>query len=93
MHALFSRTFFLFASMALAAAMYGWGIQDIWLASTQWMQVATVFLLMAIFVKMSEEDDKRIEEEMRKIAEEKAKNAPKSKKKDKKDHKSFKLSK
>lgn len=57
LHKTISKSFFTLAWIAVFAAMFGWSMQDVWLASTQWMQVAAVFLLMAIYVKMCEVDD------------------------------------
>ncbi len=60
LHNTISKSFFVFASLSVMAAMYGWSVQDFWLASTQWMQVSVVFLLMAIYVKICESDDLKI---------------------------------
>lgn len=41
--------------------MVGWAIDDpLDLASTQWMLIAIVMMLMAIYVKMNAEDDEKI---------------------------------
>ncbi len=57
LHKRLSKTFFMLASLAVILAMFGWAVQDFWLASTQWMQISVVLLLMAIYIKMSEADD------------------------------------
>lgn len=59
-HKVLADGFFLFSVIAIFAAMVGWAVGDVWLASTQWMLVAVVMLLMAIFVKMNTEDDEKI---------------------------------
>lgn len=87
--------------MAIAAAFYGWAMWDIWLASTQWMEIASVLILMAIYVRMSEEDDLELEAALAEQRKEEAK-AKKTKKVAKKTngkkgtngkHKHFKLTK
>jgi len=52
--------FFIFASIAVLGAIFGWAIEDMWLASTQWLEVAIVFYLIAIYTKLSEEEDLQI---------------------------------
>ena len=52
--------FFIFASIAVLAAAFGWAVEDMWLASTQWLEVGIVFFLIAIYTKISEEDDLKI---------------------------------
>ena len=59
-HKTLADGFFIFASLALFSAMVGWAVGDIWLASTQWMLVAIVLLLIAIYVRMSADDDEQI---------------------------------
>lgn len=59
LHKTLSKSFFILASLAVIFAMFGWAVQDYWLASTQWMQVAVVLLLMAIYVKICEDDDRQ----------------------------------
>ena len=52
--------FFVFASIAVLAAMVGWLIGDVWLASTQWLLVAIMFLQVAVYVKLSAAEDEEI---------------------------------
>jgi len=52
--------FFIFASIAVLGAIFGWAIEDMWLASTQWLEVAIVFYLVAIYTKLSEDEDLQI---------------------------------
>lgn len=56
-HKTLADGFFMFAVMAVFAAMIGWSVSDIWLASTQWILVAIVLLLIAIYIKLSAHED------------------------------------
>ena len=57
LHNTLSKSYFILASLAVILAMYGWAVMDVWLASTQWMQVSVVLMLMAIYIKISQADD------------------------------------
>ena len=59
-HKTLADGFFIFGSIAILAAVFGWGVQDMWLASTQWLEIAIVFFLIAIYTKISEDDDLKI---------------------------------
>lgn len=59
-HKILADGFFTFASIAILVSIYGWSIEDIFLASAQWLQVATVLLLMAIYIKLNTADDEAI---------------------------------
>ncbi len=65
-HKTLADGFFIFASIAVLAAAFGWAVGDMWLASTQWLEVGIVFFLMAIYTRLSEEDDLRILKEKHK---------------------------
>lgn len=57
-HKTLAQGFFIFSILAGILAAYGWGLRsDIWLASTQWVQLATYLLLFAIYIRISEVDD------------------------------------
>ncbi len=59
-HKTLADGFFIFASIAVLAAVFGWAVEDMWLASTQWLEVGIVFFLIAIYTRLSEEDDLKI---------------------------------
>ena len=59
-HKILSDGIFVFSCFALFIAIIGWTIGDIWLASTQWMLVAIVLLLIAVYVKLSAKEDAEI---------------------------------
>lgn len=59
-HKALADGFFIFASIAVLAAIFGWAVEDMWLASTQWLEVAIVFYLIAIYTKLNEEEDLQI---------------------------------
>ncbi len=59
-HKTLADGFFIFASIAVLAAAFGWAVGDMWLASTQWLEVGIVFFLIAIYTRLSEEDDLKI---------------------------------
>ena len=59
-HKILSDGIFVFSCFAIFIAMIGWIIGDIWLASTQWMLIAIILLLMAIYVKLSTKEDELI---------------------------------
>ena len=59
-HKTLADGFFIFASIAVLGAVFGWAVQDMWLASTQWLEIAIVFYLVAIYTKLSEEEDLQI---------------------------------
>ncbi len=59
-HKTLADGFFIFASIAILAAAFGWAVQDMWLASTQWLEIGIVFFLIAIYTKLSEEEDLKI---------------------------------
>lgn len=84
-HKTLSDGFFLFAVLAIFLAMVGWGVTDVWLASTQWLEVAIVMLLVAIYVRMSAEDDEKLLQQRAKARKAPAKGRVSSK------HVSFKL--
>lgn len=59
-HKFLADGFFVLATIALIAAMYGWQLEDLWLASTQWVLVSNSLLLMGIYIRMSRDDDEDI---------------------------------
>ncbi|MBT3355734.1 hypothetical protein HN784_04850 [bacterium] len=59
-HKILADGFFSIASIAILVSIYSWSIDDIFLASAQWLQVATVMLLVAIYIKMNTFDDEAI---------------------------------
>ena len=59
-HKILADGTFTVAIICLFAAMTGWLVDDIWLASTQWTLVSIVFLLIAIYIKINTEDDKKL---------------------------------
>ena len=59
-HKTLADGFFIFASIAVLGAVFGWAVQDMWLASTQWLEISIVFYLVAIYTKLSEEEDLQI---------------------------------
>lgn len=59
-HKTLSDGFFMFAVLAIFLSMIGWGVADIWLASSQWLEISIVMLLVAIYVRLSAEDDEKI---------------------------------
>ncbi len=62
-HKTLADGFFIFAFCAVMLAMVGWLVEDIWLASTQWILLGIFLLLVAIYVKMSaNEDEEAIKE-------------------------------
>ncbi len=65
-HKTLADGFFIFASIAVLAAAFGWAVGDMWLASTQWLEVGIVFFLIAIYTRLSEEDDLKIIKEKHK---------------------------
>ncbi len=57
-HKTLAQGFFIFSVLAGLMAAYGWAMRhDIWLASTQWVEIAIYLLLIAIYVRISEADD------------------------------------
>lgn len=94
-HKILADGFFVFAAIAILASMYSWSIEDIFLASTQWVLVSAVLLLMAIYIRLSREDDENIlktrKPQMKKGKSVAAAGTRKSKKK-KSNHVSFRLS-
>lgn len=89
-HKTLADGFFIFAVLAIFSAMVGWAIGDIWLASTQWMLVAVVMMLMAIFVRINAEEDEKILQTRAKTVAKKGSRAKSSKASK---HVSFKLTK
>jgi hypothetical protein len=59
-HKILADGAFVVSSICVLAAMAGWLVEDIWLASSQWMLLAIFLLLVAIFVKMNTEDDEKL---------------------------------
>lgn len=59
-HKILADGSFVIAVVCVFAAMTGWLVDDIWLASTQWMLIAIILLLIAIFIKMNAEEDEKI---------------------------------
>ena len=59
-HKILADGFFTFAAIAILVSVYSWSIEDIFLASSQWLQVATVMLLVAIYIKINAIDDEAI---------------------------------
>ncbi len=56
-HKILADGFFVFAAIAILASMYSWSVEDIFLASTQWVLISIVLLLMAIYIRLSRDDD------------------------------------
>jgi hypothetical protein len=52
--------FFVIACLAIFAAMAGYLIEDIWLASTQWLLVGIFSILVAVYTKLSAKEDEKI---------------------------------
>ncbi len=52
--------FFLLAVFAVFAAMVGYMVEDIWLASTQWLLLAIFAMLVAVYTKLSAKEDEKI---------------------------------
>ncbi|MFO7807384.1 MAG: hypothetical protein R6V40_03105 [Candidatus Moraniibacteriota bacterium] len=65
-HKILADGFFVLAFIAAFAAMIGWLMTDIWLASTQWILVGIFSLLVAIYTRISEKDDEKIIKEYQK---------------------------
>ncbi|MFW5885269.1 MAG: hypothetical protein ACOCUF_03535 [Patescibacteria group bacterium] len=80
-HKILADGFFVLAFLAILAAMTGWAIADIWLASTQWVMVGIFTLLVAIYVKMSEKEDEEIIKHYKKSEKNTGTNKPQSRKK------------
>jgi len=59
-HKVLADGFFILAFLAIFAAMAGWLVADVWLASTQWLQVAIFAVLVAIYTKLSAKEDEKI---------------------------------
>ena len=59
-HKILADGIFVIAIIALFLAMIGWLIGDIWLASTQWLSVSSILLLIGIYVKLSADEDEKI---------------------------------
>ena len=90
-HKILADGFFVFSAIAILASMYSWSIEDIFLASTQWVLIAAVLLLMAIYIRMSRDDDEMLLKERKNAKPSKRKvAAARGKKKSK--HVSFRLS-
>lgn len=65
-HKIMADGFFVIAFLAAFAAMAGWLVTDIWLASTQWVLIGIFSLLVAIYTRISEKDDQKILKEYKK---------------------------
>ncbi len=52
--------FFVLSVLAIFAAMVGWLVDDIWLASTQWLLLGIFSMLVAIYTKLSAKEDLEI---------------------------------
>jgi hypothetical protein len=59
-HKTLADGFFIFSVLAVFCAAAGWAVEDIWLASTQWLLVAIIFLLYAVYVRMSAAEDEKL---------------------------------
>ncbi|MDD3607690.1 MAG: hypothetical protein PHQ20_02745 [Candidatus Moranbacteria bacterium] len=59
-HKILADGIFAVSSICVLAAMAGWLVEDVWLASTQWMLLAIFLLLVAIFVKMNTQEDEKL---------------------------------
>lgn len=59
-HKFLSDSFFVLALCCLFLSAISYGMCDVWLASTQWVLVSIVFFLIAIYVKLSKEEDEKI---------------------------------
>lgn len=59
-HKILADGFFILASLTIVASMVGWLVEDIWLASTQWLLVGIFALLVAIYTKLSAKEDEEI---------------------------------
>ncbi len=60
LHKNLADSFFVLGAVAVLAAAFGWAVQDMWLASTQWLEIGIIFFLVAIYTRLSEEDDLKI---------------------------------
>lgn len=90
-HKIMADGFFVFAAIAILGSIYGWAISDIFLASTQWLLISIVLILMAIYIRLSRDDDEMIVKKQFKSM--KTRNNKTVAKRSKKDsHVSFKLS-
>jgi lipopolysaccharide/colanic/teichoic acid biosynthesis glycosyltransferase len=89
-HKILADGFFVFAAIAILASMYSWSVEDIFLASTQWILISAVLLLMAIYIRLSRDDDEMILRERKTVKPRKKKVAAAKGKKKK--HMSFRLS-
>jgi len=59
-HKILADGFFVVACIAIYAAMVGWLVNDIWLASTQWLLIGIFAVLVAIYTKLSAKEDEAI---------------------------------
>ena len=59
-HKILADGFFIFSIIAIFLAMVGFLVEDIVLASTQWMLISIFFMGLAIFVKLCKDDDEEI---------------------------------
>lgn len=59
-HKILADGFFVIACLSIFAAMTGWLVEDIWLASTQWLLVGIFSVLVAIYTKLSAKEDQKI---------------------------------
>ncbi len=59
-HKMLADSFFVVACLAIFAAMTGWLVADIWLASTQWLLIGIFAVLVAIYTKLSAKEDEKI---------------------------------
>lgn len=92
-HKILADGFFVFAAIAILASMYSWSVEDIFLASTQWVLVSAVLLLMAIYIRLSREDDENLlKERGTSMKKRKSVAVAKTRKKKSSKHVSFRLS-
>lgn len=59
-HKILADSFFILGFGALFLAGIGYELEDIWLASTQWMLVAIILFLIAIYIKLNKDEDLEI---------------------------------
>lgn len=59
-HKILADGIFSLAALAVFGAFFGWMIGDIWLASSQWLQVASVLMLTSIYIKISQKEDEQL---------------------------------
>ena len=90
-HKILADGFFVFAAIAILASMYSWSIEDIFLASTQWVLISVVLLLMAIYIRLSRNDDEGLLRDRLKDVKPRKRKTAAAKRRKKPKHVSFRL--